>query len=76
MTALTLQNMRDGIDSVLECGQRYRVLVGAMKQGTSLLNTDPEQPLPLPEMIPMSTDAHIRTCWAMNPQSELLRICQ
>ena len=70
MTEPTLQNVRDGIDSVLERGHGYRALVGATKQGTGLLHEDPEQPLPLAEMIPISTDAHVRTWWAMNTQSE------
>ena len=65
MPNTTLQNVRDGIDSVLEHGHRYRALVGATKQGTGLLHEDPEQPLPLAEMIPISTDAHVRTWWAM-----------
>ena len=72
MTEPTLQNVRDGIDSVLERGHGYRALVGATKQGTGLLHEDPEQPLPLAEMIPISTDVHIRTWWAMNTQSELM----
>ena len=38
MTEPTLQNVRDGIDSVLECGHGYRALVGATKQGTGLLH--------------------------------------
>lgn len=70
MTEPTLQNVRDGIDSVLERGHGYRALVGATKQGTGLLHEDPEQPLPLAEMIPISTDVHVRTWWAMNTQSE------
>ena len=70
MTEPTLQNVRDGIDSVLEHGHGYRAPVGAMKQGTGLLHEDPEQPLPLAEMIPISTDVHIRTWWAMSMQSE------
>ena len=49
MTEPTLQNVRDGIDSVLERGHGYRALVGATKQGTGLLHEDPEQPLPLAE---------------------------
>ena len=57
----TLQNVRDGIDSFLEHGHGYRALVGATKQGTGLLDEDPEQPLPLAEMIPISTDVHVRT---------------
>ena len=70
MTEPTLQNVCDGIDSVLERGHGYRALVGATKQGTGLLHEDLEQPLPLAEMIPISTDAHVRTWWAMNTQSE------
>ena len=62
--------MRDGIDSVLERGQGYHALVGATKQGTSLLHDDPEHPLPLAEMIPMSTATHVRTWWAMNTLRE------
>ena len=48
-----LQEVRDGIDSVLERGHGYRVLVGATNQGIGLLHEDPEQPLPLAEMIPI-----------------------
>ena len=46
------------------------MLVGATNQGTGLLHEDPELPLPLAEMIPISTDVHVRTWWAMNTQSE------
>src|ERR1700761_7325741 len=70
ITEPTLQNVHDVIDSVLERGHGYRALVGATKQGTGLLHEDPEQPLPLAEMIPISTDAHVCTWWAMNTQSE------
>ena len=70
MTEPTLQNVRDGIDRVLERGHAYRVLVSATKQGTGLLHEHSEQPLPLAEMIPISTDAHIRTWGAMNTPSE------
>jgi len=70
MTEPTLHNVRDGIDSVLERGHGYRALVGATKQGTGLLHVDQEQPLPLADMIPISTDVHVRTWWAMNTQSE------
>jgi len=70
MTEPTLYNVRDGIDCVLERAHGYRAHVGATKQGTGLLHDDPEQPLPLAEMIPISTDVHVRTWWAMNTQSE------
>ena len=74
MTEPTLQNVRDGIDSVLERGHGYRVVVCATKQGTGLLYEDPEQPLPLAEMIPISTDVHVRTWRAINTQSEPMDI--
>jgi len=70
MTEPTMQNVHDGIDSVREPGHGYRALVCATKQGIGLLHEDPEQPLPLAEMIPISTDVHVRTWWAMNTQSE------
>ena len=70
MTEPTLQNVRDGIGSVLECGHGYCALVGATTQGTGLLHEDPEQPQPLAEIIPISTDVHVRMWWAMNTQSE------
>ena len=70
MTEPTLQNVRDSIDSVLECGHGYHALVGVTKQGTGLLHKNLEQHLPLAEMIPISTDVHVRTWWAMNTQSE------
>ena len=40
-TEPTLQNVRDGIDRVLERGHRYRALIGATKQGPGLLYEDP-----------------------------------
>ena len=64
--------MCDSIDSVLEGGHGYRELVRATKQSTGLLHQDPEKPLPLAEMIPISTDAHVCTWWAMNTQRELM----
>ena len=42
ITEPTLQNVLDGIDSVLERGHGYRALVGATKQGTGLLHEDTE----------------------------------
>ena len=61
ITEPTLQNVCDGIDSVIERGHGYCALVAATKQGTHLLHEDQEQPLPLAEMITISTDAHVRT---------------
>jgi len=70
MTEPTLLNVRDSIDSVLESGHGYCALVGATKQGTGLLHEYPALPLPHAERIPISTDVHVRTWWAMNMQSK------
>ena len=49
----SIQNVCDGIDSFLERGDGYRALVAVTKKGTGLLHQDPEERLPLPEMIPI-----------------------
>ena len=42
MSEPTLQNVREGIDSVLLRGHGYHALVGETKQGTGFLHEDPE----------------------------------
>jgi len=39
-------------------------------QGTLCLPDDPEEPLPLPEMIRITNSRHVRTCWSLHPPSE------
>jgi len=51
LTEPTLGNLLAGIDRILSCGFGYRMLVGATGQDTRLLRDDPEEPLPLAEMI-------------------------
>ena len=42
ITEPTLRNVRDSIDSVLECRHRYCALVVATKQGIGSLHDNPE----------------------------------
>jgi len=51
LTEPNLANVLAGIDRILSCGFGYRMLVGATGQGTHLLRDNPEEPLPLAEMI-------------------------
>ena len=51
LTEPTIANLLAGIDRILSRGFGYRILVGGTGQGTRLLQDDPEEPLPLAEMI-------------------------
>src|SRR5207302_5098890 len=72
LTELTRVNLLAGVDRVLARGHRYRFLVGATRRGTQLLQEDPEEPLPLAEMIPISSSRQVRIWWSMNPANELM----
>jgi len=48
------------------------MLVGAAGQGICLLRDDPEEGLPLAEMIRITNSRHVRTWWSSNPPSELI----
>ncbi|RPA88803.1 hypothetical protein L873DRAFT_1823997, partial [Choiromyces venosus 120613-1] len=51
LTEPTLTNLVANIDQVLAQGFGYRLLVGATGWGARLLSDDPEEPLPVSEMI-------------------------
>jgi len=70
LTEPTLANLLAGIDRILSRGFGYRMLVGATGQGTRLLRDDPEEPLPLAEMIRITNSRHVRIWWSLNPPSE------
>jgi len=72
LTEPTLANLLAGIDRILLRGFGYCMLVGATGQGTGLLRDDPEEPLPLAEMIRITNSRHVRIWWSMNPPSELM----
>jgi len=51
LTEPTLANLLAGLDRILSRGFGYRMLIGTMGHGTRLLRDDPEERLPLAEMI-------------------------
>jgi len=70
MAELTFDNVLKEIDSVLERGYGYRVLVGATREGTRMLRNDPDKPLPLGEMVPLRSDRDVRIWWSTNTLNE------
>ena len=54
------------IDRVLVRGYGYRLLVGATRPGTHMLLDDPEEPLPVAEMISIRNSRHVRMWWLLN----------
>jgi len=51
LTEPTFPNLLAVIDKTMAPGVRFHILTGAMRQGTRLLQDDPEQLLPLAERI-------------------------
>ena len=60
ITEPTVANLRAQIDTVFPRGVGYRQLVGATRYGTILLVDDPEEPLPLSEMVVITASQHVR----------------
>jgi len=56
----TFNNVLEQIDRVLEGGYGYRVLVGATREGTRMVRNDPDERLPLSEMVPLLSDRDVR----------------
>jgi len=50
-TEPTFLNLRAGIDKTMAPGVGFRMLIDTTRQGTRLLQDDPEELLPLAEMI-------------------------
>ena len=70
MAEPTFDNVLEEIDRVLERGYRYRVLVAATREGTRMLQHDPDEPLPLGEMVPLLSDQDVRIWWSTNTVNE------
>ena len=70
MTSPTFDNVLEEIDRVLERGYGYRMLVGATGEGTRMLRNDPDEPLPLGEMVPLYSDRDVRIWWSTNTPNE------
>ena len=69
-TEPTLTSLLAAIDRTLARGIRFRMLVGTRRRGTRLLQDDPEELLPLAEMIRLRNTRHIRISWSLNQPSE------
>ena len=70
MAEPTIDNVLEEIDRVLERGYGYRVLIGATREGTRMLLNDPDEPLPLGEMVPLLSDRDVRIWWSTNILNE------
>jgi len=70
MTEPTMRNLFVCIDRVLARGYEYRLLVGTTRHGTRMLLHDPEEPLPVAEMISIGNSSHVRMWWSMNSPSK------
>jgi len=78
LTEPTFLNLVVGIDKTMAPGVGFRRLIGATRQGTRLLQDDPEEPLPLAEMIRITNSRLFRIWWSLNPPSkpmDLLLCC-
>jgi len=70
MTEPTFDNVLEEIDRVLEREYGYRVVVGATREGTRMLRNDPDEPLPLGQMVPLLSDRDVRIWWSTNTLNE------
>jgi len=70
MAEPSFDNVLEEIDRVLECGYGYRVLVGATREGTRMLQNDADEPLPLGEMVPLLSDQDVGIRWSTNTLNE------
>jgi len=70
LTEPTFPNMLAGIDKTLAPGVGFRMLIGTTRQGTSLLQDDLEEPLPLAQMIRITNSRLAPIWWFLNPPSE------
>jgi len=70
LTETTIPNLLAGIDKTIAPGVGFCMLIGTTRQGTRLLQEDPEEPLPLAEMIRITNSRLVRIWWSLNPPSE------
>jgi len=70
LTELSFPNLLAGIDKTMAPGVGFCMLIGATRQGTHLLQEDPEEPLPLAEMIRVTNSRLVHIWWSLNPPSE------
>lgn len=72
LTMPTLPNLLAGIDQTMAPRVETRIVVGATRQCTWLLQDNQEQQLPLAKIIQITNSRHVGIWWSMNPPSELM----
>jgi len=70
LTEPTFPNLLAGIEKTMAPGVGFGMLIGMMRQGTRLLQDDPEGSLPLAEMIRITNSRLVHIWWSLNPLSE------
>jgi len=70
MNEPTYDNILSEIDRVLERRYGYRLLIGATREGTLLLRSDPDEPLALAEMVTIQSARDVRIWWSLNMLGE------
>jgi len=70
LTEPTFQNLAVGIFKTMAPGVGFPILIGATRQGTRLLQDDPEEQLPLAEMIRIRNSRLVCIWWSLIPTSE------
>ena len=70
LTEPSFPNLLACIDKTMAQGVGFCILIGTTRQGTRLLQDDPEEPLPLGEMIRITNSQLVRIWWSLNPASE------
>jgi len=70
LTEPTFPNLLARIDKTMAPGVGFCMLIGTTRQGTRLQQDDPEEPLPLAEMIRITNSRLVRTWWSLNQPSE------
>jgi len=70
LTEPTFPGLLTGIDKTMAPGVGFCMLIGTTRQGTHLLQDDPEEPLPLAGMIRITNSRLIRIWWPLNPPTE------
>jgi len=70
LTEHTFPNLLAGINKTMAPGVGFRMVIGTTGQGKRLLQDDPEEPLPLVEMIRIINSRLVPIWWSLNPPSE------
>jgi len=74
MAEPTFDIVLEEMDRVRECRYGYRVLVGATREGTQILGYEPDEPLPLREMVPLPSDRDVRIWRSTNMLNEIMNL--